>query len=310
MPARDLAAGLALRSFAAADGRRLRAATWEQAPGRERRGVVALFHGNTEFIEKYGEVVGELAQRGFAGATFDWRGQGASERRVADTRKAHVGDFTEFDLDMDAFLKEIVANLTPGPRIALAHSMGGHLLLRRLHDRAGDFACAVATAPMIAVNDGDYPAWLTRVVVRAYNLLGPSQTFVWGAAERDPLAMAFEANRVTSDRARFARMQTMLREHPEIRLAGPTFGWARAAYRSMDAMRGAGYAEAIATPTLIFGAGKDRIVRIESVRDFAKRLPHGCYIEIEDAEHEIMMENDSIRARFWTAFDGFVGRYV
>jgi lysophospholipase len=35
-------------------------------------------------------------------------------------------------------------------------------------------------------------------------------------------------------------------------------------------------------------------------------MPHGSSIVIEDAEHEILMENDSIRARFWKAFDEFV----
>jgi lysophospholipase len=71
-----------------------------------------------------------------------------------------------------------------------------------------------------------------------------------------------------------------------------------------------GYAEAIATPVLILGAGKDRIVDTAAEREFARRLPHGAFLELVDAEHEIMMENDSIRARFWAAFDDFVGKYV
>jgi lysophospholipase len=71
-----------------------------------------------------------------------------------------------------------------------------------------------------------------------------------------------------------------------------------------------GYGEAIATPVLIVGAGKDRIVDTGATREFACRLPNGTYLEFEDAEHEIMMENDAIRARFWAAFDAFMGKYV
>jgi lysophospholipase len=71
-----------------------------------------------------------------------------------------------------------------------------------------------------------------------------------------------------------------------------------------------GYAQAIATPVLIVGAGRDRIVDTDAERVFARRLPHGTYLELADAEHEILMENDSIRARFWAAFDDFVGRYA
>jgi lysophospholipase len=61
---------------------------------------------------------------------------------------------------------------------------------------------------------------------------------------------------------------------------------------------------------LILGAGRDRIVDMAAEREFAARLPHGTFLEFADAEHEIMMENDSIRARFWAAFDAFADKYV
>ena len=76
----------------------------------------------------------------------------------------------------------------------------------------------------------------------------------------------------------------------------------------MTAMRRPGFAEGITTTCLIIGAGQDRVVSTEAVRDFACRLPHGTYVELADAEHEILMENDSIRSHFWSAFDFFVGR--
>ena len=71
-------------------------------------------------------------------------------------------------------------------------------------------------------------------------------------AERDPLKMGFADQIVTSDRARFQRSQDFLRANPQIRLAGPTWGWLQAAYRSMSALQARGYAEAIATtPVLV-----------------------------------------------------------
>ena len=53
-------------------------------------------------------------------------------------------------------------------------------------------------------------------------------------------------------------LRAFLAEHPEIRLAGPTWRWLEAAYRSMAQMEQPGFAEAIVTPCLIFGAGRDR----------------------------------------------------
>jgi lysophospholipase len=37
-----------------------------------------------------------------------------------------------------------------------------------------------------------------------------------------------------------------------------------------------------------------------------KHLPKARYVEIEEAEHEILMETDTIRARFWAEFDAFI----
>ena len=300
-----------MRLARARDGTRLRCAVWPAAPAVAARGVCTLLDGQTEFIEKYAEVVGELRARGFAVAMLDWRGQGGSPRFLADALKAHVGDFSEYDDDLDAFLEQIVRPLGGGkPPLALAHSMGGHILLRTLHDKPGAFSAAVMTAPMLRADTRGYPAWLARLVCRAYNASGASRQWVWGMNLRDPLTMSFEDNRVTSDRARFERARQLIAENPRIRLAGPTWGWLEAAYRSMAAMQAPGYAEAIATPVLIVGAGRDRIVDTRAERAFAARLPNGKYLELADAEHEIMMENDSIRARFWAAFDAFVGENV
>ncbi|MGH6876325.1 MAG: serine aminopeptidase domain-containing protein, partial [Rhizomicrobium sp.] len=129
---------------------------------------------------------------------------------------------------------------------------------------------------------------------------------VWGMRARDPLHLSFEANRVTSDRARFARAQSLLAENRGIRVAGPTWGWLEAAWRSMARTTEPGFAETVTTPCLVFGAGRDRIVKTDAIRRFARRLPRGVYVEIAGAEHEILMESDFIRAQFWAAFDAFV----
>ncbi|HEX4077882.1 MAG TPA: alpha/beta hydrolase [Rhizomicrobium sp.] len=269
--------------------------------------MCAIFDGQTEFIEKYEEVAGELAARGFSGAVLDWRGQGGSERALADPLKAHVGDFSEYDDDLWAFMEAVVGPLAEGPPLALAHSMGAHILLRALHAWPDAFAAAVLTAPMLRPDTRGFPGWLVRTVCRAHDRAGLADRFVWGMEGRDPLDIRFEDNPVTSDRTRFSRTQALLKDAPELRLAGPTWGWLNAAYSSMAQMMAPGFAEAITTPCLVLGAGRDRIVSTEAVRRFAHRLPRGTYVEIPEAEHEILMETDSIRAQFWAAFDAFVG---
>ena len=88
------------------DGVSIRFARWHPPPGR--KGTVCLFQGRAEFIEKYFETVRDLRARGFAVATLDWRGQGLSERALSDPFKGHVGDFSEYDTDLEAFMRDVV----------------------------------------------------------------------------------------------------------------------------------------------------------------------------------------------------------
>jgi lysophospholipase len=290
--------------FTARDGRRLRYGVFE--PQTPQRQVCVLLTGQTEFFEKFREVIGELTGRGFTVATFDWRGQGGSERALADPLKCHVGDFAEFDADLHAFMDRIVAKRTQTPPLVLAHSLGSHLALRALHDHPGLFRAAVLVAPMLDISTRGYPGWLTRAITALYTRTGKAEMFAWGMAERDPFLITFECQLCTSDPGRFERTQAFLRDHPDLRLAGPTWGWIDAAFRSMAETAAPGYAEAIRAPTLIVGAGKDRIVKTDATRRFAARLPAGRYVEFANAEHEILMERDALRARFWTEFDTFV----
>jgi lysophospholipase len=307
--------GFRALTLATPDKRHLRGAIWELPAGAPKRAICVLLNGHTEFLEKYGEVADELRARGLEVVSLDWRGQGASERRSYGNRAGHVGNFEEFDSDLAALLLQAVEPIqrtlpAPLPVIALAHSMGAHILLRFLHEHKRRFACAVAVSPMLDINTGKYSPRITGLITSLFNLTKPSTRFVFGIEERDPLDLTFEGNAVTSDRGRFERSQEFLRAQPFLRIYGPTFGWLGAAFRSMRRMRRKSFAEEITTPLLVVGAGRDRVVRTEAIREFVKHLPHARYVEIEDAEHEILMEKDSIRARFWVEFDAFVNEHL
>ncbi|HVW74821.1 MAG TPA: alpha/beta hydrolase [Rhizomicrobium sp.] len=289
-------------------GADLRAARFPAAPDVPARGTCVLLNGQTEFIEKYFEVIDELRARGFGVATMDWRGQGDSTRATKDTRKSFVGDFSEYDQDLDTLMNWIVTPmLAPDEKpVALAHSMGAHNLLRRLVRRPASFRACVLSAPMIAVSFRGQREFLVRAVTAFQMWRGRHTDWVWGMEARDPHRVSFATQLVTSDPQRFERTQILLREHPDLRLAGATWGWLAAALASMDWLRG--QAASVTTPLLVVGAGKDRICITQQSKAFAEAAPHAEYVEIKDAEHEILMERNPIRAEFWKAFDAFMAR--
>jgi lysophospholipase len=289
-------------------GADLRAARFDAAPGVPSRGVCVLLNGQTEFIEKYFEVIDELRGRGFAVATMDWRGQGDSTRATKDSRKSFVGDFSEYDQDLDTLMNWIVTPmLAPGDRpVALAHSMGAHILLRTLVKRPESFKACALSAPMIAISFRGQREFLVRAVTAFQVWRGRHTDWVWGMEARDPHKMNFASQMVTSDPQRFERTQMLLREHPDLRLAGATWGWLAAAIASMDWL--GRQAASITTPLLVVGAGRDRICITPAAKAFAQAAPHADYVEIKEAGHEIMMEHNAIRAEFWAAFDAFMAR--
>jgi lysophospholipase len=290
-------------------GATLRAARFAAAPDVPAAGVCVLLNGQTEFIEKYFEVIDELRGRGYAVATMDWRGQGGSTRMTEDSRKSFVGDFSEYDQDLDTLINWIVTPmLAPGEKpMALAHSMGAHILLRLLARRPSSFSASVLCAPMIAISFRGQKELLVRSVTQYQLWRGRRADWVWGMEGRDPHKVTFATQLVTSDPQRFERTQMLLREKPDLRLAGATWGWLAAALRSMDWLRG--QASAITTPLLIVGAGKDRICVTPEAEKFARRAPHADYVEIAEAGHEILMERNAIRAKFWLAFDAFMKKH-
>ena len=289
-------------------GATLRAARFPAAPDVAAKGVCVLLNGQTEFIEKYFEVIDELRSRGFAVATMDWRGQGGSGHVLDDHRKGFVSDFAEYDEDLETLLNWIVTPmLAPGEKpVALAHSMGAHNLLRTLVKTPGHFSAAVLNAPMIAISFRGQKEFLVRGVTAMQLWRKRGGDWVWGMEDRDPHKQNFSTQMVTSDPQRFERTQMLLREHPDLRLAGATWAWLAAALASMDWLKAPGRPEGITTPLLVVGAGADRICITPEIKAFAQRMPNAEYLEIADAGHEVLMERNDIRARFWTAFDAFM----
>jgi len=286
--------------FLERSGAHLRYACWN-VPGTQ-RGTVVVLPGRGEFIEKYStEVVGELLARDYAVIAMDWRGQGLSDRMLADRNKGHIDSFATYIADLQLLLDKMVVPVAARPILALCHSMGAHIAMRALVENgSGPFAAGLFVSPMTGLRR---EAMLRSVLMLMPEVPAVEDRYLFGTGPFVGLAREFHSNFVTHDERRYRFTEDWFAADPRLALGGPTIGWARQAIRSMSLVLAPGYLERIDVPLLLLSAGEDRLVDPRMHGPVAARLRHGEHLDIAEARHEIMMETDAIRARFWQAFD-------
>jgi lysophospholipase len=285
-------------------GAKLRFARWRQST-RRCCGTVCIMTGRSEFIEKYGEVVADLSRRGFAVLAFDWRGQGGSDRPLRNRRKGHVDDFEDYQDDLTAIVDGVLRPDCPKPWFALAHSMGGAILLLRLARETGPFERVVITAPMCAIAGLRRPRG-ARLLAASLDVLGFGGNFIPGGGETAVTTKPFAGNPLTGDPVRYARSADLVAAAPELGLGDPTIGWVHAAFRAMDPFKDPNFPLTIEAPVLMILAGADAVTATPAAERVAARLKAGRAIVIPGALHEILMEREVVQALFWSAFDAFV----
>lgn len=266
-------------------------------------GWCVFLPGYTEFIEKHLETAADLRARGFGVVCLDWRGQGLSTRYLPDRSKGHVDSFDTHLADLDAVIVDAGLDKV-GSLTIFGHSMGGHLAIWYCRRHPERVKRGIAIAPMIGV------AALRPSIgglLAVFCTVGMSGRYVFGGSPYGPRRRQFEGNKLTTDQARFDRAHRLIADNPDLAVADPTFGWARAAWRSIQLTHRPGWFEAIRTPILVALAGRDRVVDNAATEQAILRLPNVTEVRIEDAEHEILGEIDPLRDQLWDAFDRFCG---
>ncbi|NVO29073.1 alpha/beta hydrolase [Donghicola sp. C2-DW-16] len=286
----------------AKDGVRLRAGHW---PLEGAKGTVLLFTGRTEYIEKYGITATELAQLGLATATMDWRGQGLSNRALPDRLIGHVGQFADYQHDAQAFFEYAAAMNLPKPWYILGHSMGGCIALRSVINQA-PVAGVIFTAPMWGIQMSSLlrpvawsVSWAADKVALGH-LLVPSTT-------RRPYTenSPFLGNALTTDSDMYAYMRAQTEAHPDLGLGGPSLNWLNQALRETLALASIPCPD---VPALCFLGSLESIVEPHEIRRRMRTWKNGTLIDVQNGQHEVLMETPEIRSIVMAEIGAFVAR--
>ena len=275
------------------DGVRIRVGLW----GREASaGTVLLFPGRTEYIEKYGRTARALAARGLTTLAVDWRGQGIADRLVDDPATGHVHWFADYQIDVKAMLAAARELQLPEPYYLLAHSMGGCIGLRALHQGL-PVAAACFSGPMWGIRMAAATRPAAWALAWGGTLMGLGHTFAPGTGSDSYVCTApFEGNMLTTDRVMWDYMKAQLDTHPELLLGGPSLRWLHEALRECRELN---RLPSPPQPAITFLGVNERIVDTARIHDRMAQWPNGRLEMVEPGEHEVLMEGPETQARIF-----------
>jgi lysophospholipase len=288
----------------AADGVALRFARWRPT-ARKSRGSILIIPGRAEAIEKYFETIMDLRRRGLHVLVLDLRGQGGSERLLADPRKGHVDDFDDYVADIDAAVAQVLRPAMPEPHFALAHSMGAAALLLALDRGGSPFERAVLSAPLVGLCGLPHPR-LAAAAAAGLDFLALGASYIPGGGATSIATKPFANNLLTSDPARYARSGEIFAIHRQIAIGDPTIRWTHAMFDAFRRFKDRDFGRRMATPTLMLLPGADPLCATPAAEELAGRI-RGCQaVLVPGARHELLMERDIHRRQVLAAFDAFI----
>lgn len=262
---------------------------------RAARGSLLFLAGRGDHMEKYAETMRHWAGQGWHVDSFDWRGQGGSGRFARDAMVGHVEDFRCWIDDLKDYCAQWRSS-HPGPHAVVAHSMGGHLALHALAQQRIRVDAAVLVAPMLGIAAGGIPRPLAAALAGFACSLGHAERSLWRPRPAAPHLTPAIRTMLTHSAERFEAEARLRRERPDLVLDAPSWGWMRAAYRSIALLERSGYLERVTTPILILATKGDRLVSAPAIARMARRLPDAqVHFYGRHVAHEILREVDSVR---------------
>lgn len=272
----------------------------------DNRPYIVIVPGRSESYVKYKELAYDFDKQGYGSVIIDHRGQGLSQRLLANRFKGYVASFDDYAQDLNQLLQQVLPNLYPNQQhtpYMLAHSMGGAIALRYLQNHKNNIQALALSSPMIAISSGNIPHWLAKSMVKFGTKLNHwlSNNPWYFLGQDDAIATSFADNQLMHSKARFQRFIALYQEYPEIKLGGVTFNWLDQALKANENI----FSDIakINLPILMMQASKELIVDNMAQTEFCKQLQlankqtcvSGKPKVIDGAYHELFFEIDEYR---------------
>lgn len=289
--------------FITYDGLKIRTAHWQDQSSTS-KGTIILLQGMGSYIEGDQEFAQLLAQQGYNVLTFDWRGQGASQRTTRHSTLLDIDNFQAYERDLETFIKH--SKFVKGPLILMGNSMGGHLAIRYAHNYPNQIDGIVTLAPMVEIKTAPYPYYAAKAIADIYVALGWGEKFVFGynSFSYDKCVANYNPEKY-GDIKRYLKDCKNFNENPNLAVGGPSFNWLKAAFKSCEEISKPEFARRINIPTLMIAVPNDHLVNPAAQRAVCENMPK-CHFKIyKNAHHNLLRETDEIMFKFFEDLEIF-----
>ena len=290
--------------FTSEDGAKMH---YEQYLLEDAKNHIVISHGYRESVYKYREVIYYFMKAGYSVSIVDHRGHSLSERMIEDMEKIHIEDFGIYLSDFKTFMDDVVIPSTPEANFFLyAHSMGGGIGALFMEEYPEYFTAAVLTAPMMEIDTGSYPKWVTNMLANFMNFINKGEAYILGHGPYEPQLEIEEDPAISEERHLY--MEQIKLDKKYLQLGGGTFAWLKAGLEATDKLQK--NASKATTPILVFQAENDELVRPEGHYIFANGAPNTQLVFVEDSQHEIYLASNEILIPYFNTIFKFFGQYT
>lgn len=279
----------------AEDGWEIRRIDWPSLSDAQPRGSLLFLPGRGDHYEKYLETLDHWAHAGWNVTSIDWRGQGLSGRILENRNVGYIEDFSVWIADLKYFWNIWKAE-TPAPHVLVAHSMGGHLAMRALVERAVDPVAITLSAPMLGIRPSGVPLSWSHAFAKLMLRMGRGKHPAWKDSEKPLSPIALRQKILTHSDRRYEDEFFWWNERPDVRLGPPCWRWLERAFASTARLQKRGTLENMERPVLLLAAKFDQLVSTKRIIEDHERLPNSelhCFGL--NAAHELLREADEVR---------------
>ncbi len=271
---------------------------------KDEKGAILISSGRTEAALKYKELIFDLYKLGYSVYIIDHRGQGLSGRMTEDREMGYVDNFQYYIDDMKMIFDSEIKNGNHQNVYLLAHSLGGTIGVSYLEQYPDDFDAAAFSSPMLGLD------WYIGPL--AALLSGKNPKYAPGQSGYSNDSTKFKNNDVTGSETRYYIKISENSKVPESRLGGASVQWLhqsckhiKKVFKNIDKLE---------TPVLIMSAENESVVNPKAYDKFVKKAEKHdkiCILhQIQNAQHELLMEKDAQRTEAIESTLKFFEKYI